>query len=85
MFSNDFISTSTVFNVEKKRYSYMSWSTNMVTNIVRIKITNINLKLPTTINIFDCLFYDEQAEKTVHIMRQSTQHTQSAAVLRSGV
>lgn len=58
MFSNDFISTSTVFNVEKKRYSYMSCTTNMVTNIVRIKITNINLKLFTTINIFDCLFYD---------------------------
>lgn len=46
------------FNVEKKRYSYMSCTTNMVTNIVRIKITNINLKLPTTINIFDYLFYD---------------------------
>lgn len=31
---------------------------NMDINIVRIKITNINLKLFIIINIFDCLFYD---------------------------
>lgn len=58
MFGNDFISILIVFNVEKKCYSYMFCMINMVINIVRIKIININLKLFIIINIFDCLFYD---------------------------